>query len=57
MRIFLIGAGQVGFAVVEALHHDHEITVLDTEPSRLAALSERYDVVTVEGDGTSRRVL
>jgi len=57
MRIFLIGAGQVGFAVVEALHHDHEITVLDTEPLRLAALSERYDVVTVEGDGTSRRVL
>ncbi len=57
MRIFLIGAGQVGFAVVEALHHDHEITVLDTEPSRLAALAERYDVVTAEGDGTSRRVL
>ncbi|MBA2423998.1 MAG: NAD-binding protein, partial [Actinobacteria bacterium] len=57
MRIFLIGAGQVGFAVVEALHHDHEITVLDTEPSRLAALAERYDVATVEGDGTSRRDL
>ncbi|MBA3382337.1 MAG: Trk system potassium transporter TrkA [Actinobacteria bacterium] len=57
MRIFLIGAGQVGFAVVEALHTDHEITVLDTEPSRLAALAERYDVATVEGDGTSRRVL
>ena len=57
MRIFLIGAGQVGFAVVEALHHDHEITVLDTEPSRLAALAERYDVATVKGDGTSRRDL
>jgi len=57
MRIFLIGAGQVGFAVVEALHHDHEVTVLDTEPSRLAALAERYDVATVKGDGTSRRDL
>ena len=57
MRIFLIGAGQVGFAVVEALHHDHDVTVLDTEPSRLAALTERYDVATVEGDGTSRRDL
>ncbi len=25
--------------IVDALHHDHEITVLDTEPSRLAAVS------------------
>jgi len=57
VKIFLIGAGQVGFAIVEALHADHAITVLDTEPSRLAALSERYDVVTVEGDGTSRQDL
>jgi len=57
MRIFLIGAGQVGFAIVEALHSDHEVTVLDTEPSRLAALTERYDVATYEGDGTSRRDL
>ncbi len=57
MRIFLIGAGQVGFAIVEALHQDHEITVLDTEPARLRAVSERYDVATSEGDGTSRRDL
>jgi len=57
MRIFLIGAGQVGFAIVEALHSDHEVTVLDTESSRLAALTERYDVATYEGDGTSRRDL
>ncbi len=57
MKVFLIGAGQVGFAIVEALHHEHEVTVLDTEASRLNALTERYDVVTVEGDGTSRRDL
>jgi trk system potassium uptake protein TrkA len=57
MRIFLIGAGQVGFEIVEALHHDHEVTVLDTEPSRLAAMAQRYDVATFEGDGTSRRDL
>ena len=57
MKVFLIGAGQVGFAIVEALHHDHEVTVLDTETSRLAALAERYDVATFEGDGTSRRDL
>lgn len=57
MKVFLIGAGQVGSTVVETLHHDHELTVLDTEPSRLAAIADRYDVTTVEGDGTSRRDL
>ncbi len=57
MKIFVIGAGQVGFTIVDALHAHHEITVLDTEPSRLRAISERYDVATFEGDGTSQRDL
>ena len=57
MRVFVIGAGQVGFAIVEALHAAHELTVLDTEPSRLAALAERYDLATFEGDGTSKQDL
>lgn len=57
MRVFLIGAGQVGLAIVEALHAEHEITVLDTEASRLAAFADRYDVATFEGDGTSRQDL
>ena len=57
MKIFIIGAGQVGLAIVEALHEEHEITVLDTEASRLSAFAGRYDVATFEGDGTSRRDL
>ncbi|HXF97450.1 MAG TPA: Trk system potassium transporter TrkA [Gaiellaceae bacterium] len=57
MRVFVIGAGQVGSTVVDALHAEHEVTVLDTEPARLTALGYRYDVRTFEGDGTSRRDL
>jgi trk system potassium uptake protein len=57
VKIFVIGAGQVGAAVIEALHEEHDITVLDTEPARLQALVARYDVATFEGDGTSRRDL
>ena len=57
MRIFVIGAGQVGSTIVEALHEDHEIVVLDTEQSRLQALTARFDVAVFEGDGTSRKDL
>jgi trk system potassium uptake protein TrkA len=57
VRIFLIGAGQVGSTIVEALHEEHEITVLDTEASRLQALTARFDVAVYEGDGTSRKDL
>ena len=57
VRIFVIGAGQVGSTVVDALHAEHEITLLDTEASRLSAAAYRYDVATFEGDGTSRRDL
>ena len=57
MKIFIIGAGQVGATIVEALHDEHELTVIDLDEERLAAISQRYDVATLEGNGASRRVL
>jgi len=57
VKIFIIGAGQVGVTVVEALHDEHELTVFDLDEGRLAAISQRYDIATVEGNGASRRVL
>ena len=57
MRIIVIGAGQVGTTIVEALHDEHELTVVDLDTTRLSALSHRFDVVTVEGNGGSRRTL
>jgi trk system potassium uptake protein len=53
----LVGAGQVGVTVVEALHDEHEVTVIDVDPGRLAGLSNRFDVATVLGNGASRRTL
>jgi trk system potassium uptake protein len=57
MRVIVVGAGQVGSTVVEALHDEHEVTVVDLDPHRLNAFSYRYDVVTLEGNGASRRTL
>ena len=57
MKIFIIGAGQVGSTIVEALHSEHELTVVDEDAGRLEALGSRFDIGTVEGNGTSRRML
>lgn len=57
MRIMVLGAGNVGRAVVEALHDEHELTLVDTDAERLSALADRYDVRTVEGNGTTKRVM
>jgi trk system potassium uptake protein TrkA len=57
MQIVVLGAGQVGATIVEALHVDHDLTVVDLDAARLQALSYRYDVRTVKGNGATRRVL
>jgi trk system potassium uptake protein TrkA len=57
MKIVVLGAGHVGRAVVDALHTEHEITVIDVDEQRLSSLSDRYDVRTVAGNGTTKRVM
>src|SRR4051812_15354823 len=57
MRIIVLGAAHIGRALVDALHEEHEITVIDISADRLAALSNRYDVRTIEGDGTTEQVI
>ncbi len=57
MRIVVLGAGNVGTALVDALHEEHDLTVIDLDANRLLALAQRYDVRTVEGNGTTRPVL
>jgi trk system potassium uptake protein TrkA len=57
VKIVVVGAGQVGTTVVEALHDEHELTVIDLDEARLRSLSHRYDVTTLEGNGASRRTL
>ena len=57
MNIVVLGAGHVGRALVEALAANHEVTIIDTDAERLTALSDRFDVRVIEGNGTSKRVL
>jgi trk system potassium uptake protein len=57
VKIIVLGAGQVGATIVEALHGEHEVTAIDQDESRLRALSYQYDISAVEGNGATRRVL
>ncbi len=54
MKVLVIGAGQVGTAVVAALHGAHDVTVLELDPDRLSSISYRFDVLPVQGSGTAR---
>ena len=55
MRIVVVGAGQVGSTIVEALHGEHDLTVIDVVRERLEPLAYRYDLRTIEANGASRR--
>ena len=57
MKVIVLGAGHVGKALVDALHEEHELAVIDVDNRRLTEFSDRYDCRTVQGDGTTRSVV
>ncbi|MCF8198029.1 MAG: Trk system potassium transporter TrkA [Sulfuritalea sp.] len=58
MRIVILGAGQVGASVAEALASEaNDITVVDLNSQALVQLADRLDVRTVSGNGALPSVL
>jgi trk system potassium uptake protein TrkA len=58
MKIVILGAGRVGESVAESLVSErNDITVIDTDPTRLAELQERLDLRGVVGNGIQPSVL
>jgi trk system potassium uptake protein TrkA len=57
VKVFVIGAGLVGSAVVDALHTAHDLTVVDVDQSVLRRVGQRADVATLVADGASRSQL
>jgi trk system potassium uptake protein len=58
MNIVILGAGRVGESVAESLASEkNDITVIDTDPARLAALQDRLDLRGVAGNGIQPSVL
>ena len=58
MVIVIEGAGEVGSHLAKMLSNEaNDITVIDSNAERLAKLSDSADVVTIEGNLSSIRVL
>ncbi|WP_130832186.1 Trk system potassium transporter TrkA [[Erwinia] mediterraneensis] len=58
MKIIILGAGQVGGTLAENLvGENNDITVVDTDDSRLRQLQDKFDLRVVQGHGSHPRVL
>ncbi len=58
MKILILGAGQVGRSVAEALEHeDNDVTIIDTNAAALRDLREKLDVRVEVGQASYPRVL
>ncbi len=56
MRVVIIGAGQVGRSIARELQRDHDVVVIERSAQRLALL-QQYDVLAIQGNGASLKVL
>lgn len=58
MKIVIAGAGEVGCHLAKMLSAGyHDLTIIDSDESHLATVSETMDVLTVQGNPTSVAVL
>lgn len=58
MKIIILGAGQVGGTLAENLASEaNDITIVDTDMSRLRELQDRLDIRTIEGKASYPSIL
>lgn len=58
MRILIVGAGEVGFHLARRLSEEgQDVVVIESDPERAEMVGEQLDVIAVEGNGASLRVL
>lgn len=54
MNITIVGCGKFGSTLAERLSvEDYDITVIDTEPNKLRRVTDNFDVIGYNGNGTS----
>lgn len=58
MRIFIVGAGEVGIHIASSLVREgHDLVVIEKDPKKVASLHRSMDILAVAGDGCNPRLL
>ena len=58
MRVIIVGCGKVGYNIATQLCNEgYDVTVIDRNGDRLQNIASSYDVLAMEGDGTSYNTL
>ena len=54
MKIIIVGCGKVGTTLAEHLYKEgHDVTIIDKQAEKLQRISDRIDVMGLEGNGAS----
>ena len=58
MRIFIVGAGEVGIHIASSLVREgHDLVVIERDPEKVARLQSSMDILAVAGDGCNPVIL
>ena len=58
MRIIVVGAGSVGTHLADHLSSENQdVTLVDSNKQRIQVLQDHFDIMVVQGNGASPRVL
>jgi len=58
VRIVIVGAGKVGFSIAQCLVDEgHDVVVIEEDENRRNIIQNSLDVMTIEGNGASPKVL
>lgn len=54
LKVIIVGCGKVGTALARQLSEEnHDVTMIDTNRTRIGNIGSSYDVMTIAGNGTS----
>jgi trk system potassium uptake protein TrkA len=58
VKVIIVGAGKVGYQLVESLvNENHDVIVIDSNQSVIDKLNDNFDVLALKGNGVSSRLL
>jgi trk system potassium uptake protein TrkA len=58
MKIFIVGAGEVGVHIASSLRHEgHDLVVIERDPKKVSVLQSSLDILAVVGDGCNPALL